>query len=143
MATKERTSSQIIEIEEAQRMRKQKREEDITEGRLKKKKTKKDLDKKSKSKMSRGKKITAAVVVAFSVSLLGFYGMKLIDLSVEKSKAIDILEQKQIEKESLEKEFAMVNDPEYIEAQARDRFHMLKEGEILYVFPPKETDNSQ
>ena len=137
--------SGIIEIEEAQRRRQQKREEAIKESRLKEKKEKKQKkqSKKERPKMSPEKKIAALCVVVVVFVVFGISGMQLMGLHNEKAKVEAEYQERLAEKESLEKEFSMVNDPEYIESQARDRFRMLKTGEILYVFPSQDTDNSQ
>jgi len=48
---------------------------------------------------------------------------------------------KQEQKANLETELAQMNDPAYIEKQARERLRMVKPGEIIYIYrAPEEND---
>jgi cell division protein FtsB len=137
-----RGSGTIIEIEEAQARRKQKRAE-IFKAEKVQRRIQKARMRKERPKMSAGKKFAVAFVIIASVALFGAGGYKNIELGIEKAETQKIYEQKLAEKLRLEKQLTAVNDLEYIEQEARDRFHMLKDGEILYVFPDEQADNTQ
>jgi cell division protein FtsB len=132
----------IIEIEAAQEKRQKKREEQVGRERAKKR-AQKTREKQALPKMTPGKKLAALSVVAVAVLLFCFSGLRIIDLNLDKADYVAQLEEKQAEKVRLEKELEMIGTPEYIEQEARSRFHMLKDGELLYVFPEQQTDNTR
>jgi cell division protein FtsB len=132
----------IIDIEEAQEKRQRKREEQA--GREKaKQRVKKMRAKQALPKMTPGKHLLALGVVVIAVFLFCYSGLSIIDLNLDKADYEKQLAEKQSEKVRLEKELAMIGTPEYIEQEARSRFHMLKDGELLYVFPEQQTDNTR
>jgi cell division protein FtsB len=132
----------IIEIEEAQEKRRKKREEHG--GREKaKKRAKKTRERQAQPKMTPGKKLAAFGVLALFVVLFCYSGLNIIDLNLDKADYEKQLAERLSEKARLEKELTMIGTPEYIEQEARSRFHMLKDGELLYVFPEQQTDNTR
>lgn len=46
------------------------------------------------------------------------------------------------EKQDLTEELGNVNNPEYIEQQAREQLRMIKPGEVLYILPQTDTTDS-
>jgi cell division protein FtsB len=132
----------IIDIEEAQEKRRGKREEQAGRERAKKR-AKRTREKQSLPKMTPGKKLTALGIVVVAVLLFCYSGLRIIDLNLDKAVYVKQLEEKQSEKLRLEKELAVIGTPEYIEQEARVRFHMLKDGELLYVFPEQAADNTR
>jgi len=93
--------------------------------------------------MSGAKKLAFCGVLVISVLVFILNGYRIIDLNLNKAVYEKEYEEKLAEKVRLEKELSLIDDPEYIEQQARNRFHMLREGEILYVFPEKEGPEAQ
>ena len=93
--------------------------------------------------MSRTKIVAVCLVLAIAGGIFVSNGMRIIDLNLNKVVYEKEYEEKLAEKARLEKELSLVNDPEYIEQLARNRFHMLREGEILYIFPEKEGPEAQ
>ncbi len=80
------------------------------------------------------------------VAVLAFLGgavSQIIKLNIELNEAKKVKETKTAEKVKMEKELERINDPEYIEEQARKRLRMIRQGEILYVFPEEEEDNTE
>ena len=130
-------ASQIIEIEEAQKRRKEKRSEFIKQEKVQKRREK-SLEKANRPKMSRVKKLMVCGVLVIAFLVFVFNGYRIIDLNLDKAVYEKEYGEKLAEKTRLEKELSLVDDPAYVEQQARNRFHMLREGEILYVFPEKE-----
>ena len=141
-AEKRRQTSHIIEIEEAQKRRKAKRDELIKREKAQRRKEK-SLEKASRPKMSNGKKLAVCLVLVVAGLIFASSGYRIVDLNLNKNVYEQKYEEKLAEKARLEKELSLVDDPEYIGQQARDRFHMLRDGEILYLFPEKEAPEAQ
>ena len=135
-------TSHIIEIDEAQKRRKEKRAEFIKQEKVLRRREK-ALEKASRPKMSGSKKIAVCGALIIAVLVFILNGYRIIDLNLNKAIYEKEYEEKLAEKARLEKELSLVDDPEYIEQQARNRFHMLREGEILYVFPEKAGPEAQ
>jgi cell division protein FtsB len=142
MAERKKRTSKIIEIEEAQKRRKAKRAELMKEEKVQKRREN-SREKASRPKMSSGKKLALWGVVIISLLLFLSSGYRIFDLNLNKATYERVYEEKLAEKARLENELSMINDPEYVGQQARDRFHMLKEGELFYVFPEKEPVEAQ
>lgn len=134
--------SQIIEIEEAQKRRRDKRAELNKQEKVQRRRAR-VLEKAGRPKMSGGKKVMVCGVVVIAVLIFVFNGYRIVNLNLDKAVYEKRYEEKLAEKARLEKELSLVDDPVYVEQQARDRFHMLRSGELLYVFPEKETVEAQ
>jgi len=132
----------ILAIEEAQARRKAKRREAMSAEKAQKR-VQVAHEKKERPKMSVGKKFGVVLVIGVALLLFGMGGYRNIELGLQKADVQRQYDQKLAEKNQLEKQKAASSDPAYIEQEARDRFHMLKDGEILYVYPNNESDNSQ
>jgi len=88
------------------------------------------------SQWSKGLKKYITIFSVVLVLLLVIFGnllVKLARLSESRQEAMDKLEQLQTKVEELEDTLELVTSPEYIEQQAREQLHMIKEGEVLYV----------
>jgi len=133
-ANRRTKASQIIEMEEAQKRRKEKRAELAKQEKVIRRREKAQ-EKASRPKMTTGKKLAVCGALVIAVLLFISSGYRIIDLNLNKSVYEKEYEEKLAEKARLEKALSMVDDPEYVEQQARTRFKMLREGEILYVFP--------
>ena len=127
-----RKTSPIIEIEEAQKRRKARREEYVKQEKVQKRRLKK-----SRPRISRVKKLIACGVLVLVVLIFISSGYRIVELNLNKTIYENRYEERLAEKARLEKELSSVDDIEYIGQQARDRFNMLRDGEILYVFPEK------
>ncbi|MDR3365238.1 MAG: septum formation initiator family protein [Clostridiales Family XIII bacterium] len=137
-----RGKSSIIEIEEGQKRRKEKRAERVKAEKAQMRREK-IREKRERPKMSRGKKLAACGVMLIAGLLFVFNGYRIVDLNLDKAVYEKEYEEKVAEKARLEKELSLVDDPAYVEQQARDRFHMLRAGEILYVFPQRDAVETQ
>jgi len=133
---------QVIAIEDAQARRKEKRAEYIKKEKVIRRKEK-AAEKASRPKMSGAKKLTVCGVLVIAVLIFIFNGYRIIDLNLNKAVYEKEYEEKLVEKARLEKELSLVDDPEYIEQQARNRFHMVREGELLYIFPTADGPEAQ
>ena len=141
-AGRRNSASHIIEIEEAQKRRKEKREELIKQEKIQKRRAK-AKEKASIPKMSAEKKFALWGVLAIAILIFISSGYRIVDLNLNKAVYEKTYEEKLAEKARLEKELSLIDDPEYVQQQARNRFNMLREGEILYVFSDKEVTEAQ
>ena len=132
----------IIAIEEAQKRRQAKRAEIVKQEKVQRR-IEKRRDKESRPKMSNAKK--AATIGILVIALLVFIssGYRIIDLNLNKAVYEKKYEERLAEKARLEKELGLVDDLEYVGQQARNRFSMLREGEILYIYPEEERIETQ
>jgi cell division protein FtsB len=79
--------------------------------------------------------------VAISLVLLimaGVYAVRIAALKTNEARVTAEFEAAMDKKARLEEELAHIDDPAYIEQQARTRLRMVKPGEIYYVLPEKE-----
>ena len=141
-AKRKQRASQIIEIEEAQKRRKEKRAEQIKQEKAERRREK-AREKASIPKMSREKKLAIVGVLIITFLIFLSSGYRIVDLNLNKAVYEKTYEEKLAEKARLEKELSLVDDPAYVSQQARERYHMLRDGEILYVFPEKEAAEAQ
>jgi len=133
---------QIIEIEDAQKRRKEKRAELVKQEKVLRRREKAS-EKASRPKMSGAKKLAVCGILFVAVLIFIFNGYRIIDLNLNKAVYEKEYEEKLAEKARLEKALSLVDDPEYIEQQARNRFHMVREGELLYIFPTADGPEAQ
>jgi cell division protein FtsL len=96
-----------------------------------------------RAKISKKAKLAFAGVFVLCAVLFGSQVYNLTELTFEKSRLETTKNDKEAELTRLSAELARVNDPQRVEELARERFHMLKAGEVLYVFPEDEIDTTQ
>ena len=132
----------IIEIEKAQRRRQAKRAEIVRQEKVQRR-VERQREKASRPKMSNGKKVAAISILIIALLIFVSSGYRIIDLNLNKAVYEKKYEEKLAEKERLEKVLSLVDDPEYVEKQARGRFHMVREGERLYVYPETQAVETQ
>jgi cell division protein DivIC len=108
-----------------------------------KKKVKEKKKAHSRVHISRKAKLAVVGVFALFAVLFGSQVYDLLQLDTQRSQLESQKDEKAKVLENLEKDLAEVNDPSRVERLARERFHMLKDGEVLYVFPEEEIDTTQ
>jgi cell division protein FtsB len=132
-----RNSGQVIDLEEARQLRKQKREE--TAGKRKAQRSKSAVSKRKALKKNRRR----LVYLAIFLGIAGIVAASVINIvSLRLTEASTMKEQQELmdQKARLERIYSQVNSPEYIEQQARQQLKMIKPGEILYVLPQKDNN---
>jgi cell division protein FtsB len=74
--------------------------------------------------------------------LAGVYAVRIVALKTNEARVTAEFEAAMDKKARLESELQHIDDPAYIEQQARTRLRMVKPGEIYYVLPENdgETD---
>jgi cell division protein FtsB len=128
---RKRKSQQIIDIETARAARRRKRNAQAERGPVG---TGGKLTARRKFKQLRHKRlyIAAFIVVA---AVICVYAFRIISLKTAWAAAAADEAAALAEKSRMERELEMINEPEYVEQQARTRLRMIRPGEILYVLP--------
>lgn len=142
MAKKRRSSqfkdsSQVIDIDEARRKRQEKRKRQqklVASTRAAEKKLTRPGVKQSK----RRRGIIYTAIIAVIIAVVGLSAFNIISLKKEQIE----VGQKQQELEDIkaekEEKLRHLNDPDYIEEQARTQLRLVLPGETIYVFPSLE-----
>jgi cell division protein FtsB len=134
------TKTYAIDIEEAQRERREKRAQALKSRRRRDKAAKVEAEKARRSFIT-GRRIILACVVSAVVFFIGSSAYRIIGLKAQEQNAAEELKVKTEQKARLESEFTMLAEDEYIEEQARERLGMVKPGEVVYVFEGEDSKN--
>lgn len=83
------------------------------------------------------------VIIFIVLIMLALSGYKI--LAVQKKQAELVSRQKELvkERERLSRELLKVEDPKYIEEQARTQLKMVRPGEILYIFKDENIPSAE
>lgn len=129
-------NSRVIDIEEARTARRKRRDE-ATEKKNRAKRPKNVVNERRAGKIARRRMVYFIIFLAIAC-IIGVSAFHIVSLKLTEAKTMD--EQKALlkQKERLEYEYSQLNNPEYIEQQARQQLKMIKPGEILYVLPEKK-----
>lgn len=96
--------------------------------------------KRKRKKISRN--IIFYLMIAFIVlSVAGFSIFKIIDLKMEEHQLLAQQEALLQEKEKLKEQLANVNNPEFIEQEARKQLKLIMPGETLYILKDETDEN--
>ena len=133
-----RSGETAMEIDEAQRVRREKRDVSSSARMIKRKAAQeKEAEENSRKAFVTGRRLGVFVVVVVIVALIGVSGKSIMTLNETAVAAEKAYVEKEEEKARLDAEYSMINDPEYIESQARERLKMIKPGEKMYIFEEK------
>ena len=133
--------SLVMEIEEAQRRRGEKRDASISPKAARRRQEALDREEENARKtFINGRKVFFSSITIIIVITIAISGINIMELHKATAKAEQALVAKQEEKVRLESEYAMINNLDYIETQARERLKMIKPGEILYIFGEKDLE---
>jgi cell division protein FtsB len=128
------TKTYAMNIEEAQKERREKRAQALKSRRRKAKVAKTDAEKKARRSFITARSIILVTVTVAVVFFVGSSALRIMDLKTQEEKASELLKVKTEQKARLESELLMLKDKEYIEEQARERLGMVKPGEVVYIF---------
>lgn len=92
-----------------------------------------------KVRRKRRRRAYIAVLLCFAV-LVSASLINIISLRAERTAVQNRNAELTALKIKLEGQLEDVNNPEYIEGQARTQLRLVKPGEVLYIFPPKDSD---
>lgn len=147
MAKKRRSSqfkdsSQVIDIEEARRKRQEKRNrQHKRSGAVQRTAAKKPV----RASIKQGKRRRGLIYTAIIVAIVAVVGMSVFNIASLKHEQKEIRKQQEelkAQREELEEELKLLNDPDYIEEQARAQLRLVMPGEKIYVFPSLENSKN-
>ena len=133
-----KNSDKVIDIEQARYARRQKRKEA-----LEKKQSKKPIfeePSERKSNQKNRKRLAYGSVILIIAIIIGFSVFNVYSLKKEYNDIVaerDALEKK---KKDLKEELGNVNNPEYVEEQAREQLKMIRPGEVMYIMPQSDKE---
>ncbi|HML38403.1 MAG TPA: septum formation initiator family protein [Bacillota bacterium] len=131
-----KNSNQVIDIEKARQVRRQKREETVGK-KSKPRKTKPVVTGRQAGKKARRRAIYFVIFLIIG-GVIAVYTFNIFTLKITEARTEKELQALMEQKAKLERVYSQVNSPEYIEQQARQQLRMIKPGEILYVLPDKD-----
>jgi len=135
----------VIDIEEAQRIRRERRAEIMESSKYRKRRKHAEAmasARAARKSFTSGRRLLFLLIAIFIACIVIIAGSRINSLQQKQAEAHRDYKMKTEQRDRLENELAAVNDPEYIEAQARERLHMIKRGEILYIIENDKEDNS-
>lgn len=103
-------------------------------------KKREELRKKRKANKKLRRFLVYLVVIVLLVCMVGFSVYKVVVVKLEERALVQEQQSLESQKKELKEELKMVNDPEYIEQQARKQLNLIMPGETLYVLPDKNKD---
>lgn len=130
---------QVIDLDEARQIRKQKREE-AAKKKYKVKKTKSVVTERQAGKKARLRMVYFLIFLAI-IGIIAASAFNIVNLKITEAKTLKEQQALQEQKARLDKIYSQVNSPEFIEQQARQQLRMIKPGEILYIM--KESDQNK
>jgi cell division protein FtsB len=83
------------------------------------------------------RKLYAAIILILLI-MAGAYAARIASLKTDEAEATTKFQAALDKKARLENELNYIDDPAYIEHQARTRLRMVKPGEIYYVLPKRD-----
>jgi cell division protein FtsB len=100
---------------------------------------------KSRRLAKRGNRVFAyrkfyIAILLFLLVMSSVYAVRIVALKADEARAMAELDAALDKKARLESELEHINDPVYIEQQARTRLRMVKPGEIYYVLPERDAE---
>ncbi|MPN14325.1 Cell division protein FtsL [bioreactor metagenome] len=133
--------TRVVDISEAREERRRSR----TETQSKKEKTantEKPKKKRKKKRLWRRTLIYMGIIcIIFLLAGLSVY--KIVDLKLEENRLEGQKQELIKEQKKLKEELKNVNDPEYIEQQARKQLKLIMPGETLYVLPDEKDPENE
>ena len=134
--------SLVMEIEEAQRRRGEKRDASMSPKVAKRRQEALNREEENARKnFLSGRRLFFGSITIIIMVTMAISGINILELHKASSNAEQALIAKQEEKVRLESEYAMINNLDYIETQARERLKMIKPGEILYIFDEQGSED--
>jgi cell division protein FtsB len=125
---KRRKNEKLISMAEARERRRERRALQ---------KSKRNAAPKRKNRLFAYRKFYLLAVLILLV-MAGVHAVRIMDMNAAGARAAAEFDAAQDKKARLESELAHIDDPAYIEQQARTRLRMIKPGEIYYVLPERD-----
>ena len=91
-----------------------------------------------------GRHLATILLVALAIFLVGgFSAFRILDLKMEQRDLLAQQEELTKQKEKLKEQLNNVNDPEFIEEEARKQLKMIMPGETLYILQDEKQEDDQ
>lgn len=137
-------NSQVIDLEEAREKRRQEREQRLAKVEAKQRIEEAKKPSVRKKKQIRKRRLIYCACIAFVLAILVYCCYDIVVLHIEKEALIKEQQALLEKKETLEQEYKNVNDPKYIEQQARLQLRLVMPGETLFILPePSEYNENK
>ena len=130
-----RRDHQVIDLEEARRERIKRREE---RAQKEEEKRRREEERRLSARQRRQRRNRALIYffgILVIVVILVASAWKIFSLEAQKSKLEAENKQLLEQRDDLQNELENVNDPEYVEHQAREQLSLIMPGETLYILP--------
>ncbi|MDO4544625.1 MAG: septum formation initiator family protein [Bacillota bacterium] len=140
-----KSSSKVIDMEEARKQRQAKREAEKAKEEAKKKRSS-SQNTRGKMAIRRSRNRRRLMVLLIALGIIAVIALSVINVISLKREEISVLKQQEElkeEKKELEKELSNINDPENLEEEARNQLRLIKPGEVLYMFPEEITEKNK
>lgn len=98
-------------------------------------------ERKKRQRQSGMGKITKVIILILLIWAIAFAALQVYNMyriNADYKKVLIENTKLKKERESLKEELKHVNEPEYIEQQAREQLKMVKPGEVMYILPQNE-----
>lgn len=135
-----KNSDKVIDIEQARAERKDRRKK-VLEKKQGKKHAVQEVSERKSSQKNRRRLVYGGVILCIAVII----GVSIFNVYSLKQEYSDIIKENQAlqqEKEDLQEELGNVNNPEYVEEQAREQLKMVKPGEVMYILPQSDDEKT-
>ncbi|MBF0979732.1 MAG: septum formation initiator family protein [Clostridiales bacterium] len=103
-------------------------------------------ERKKRQRQSGMGKITKMIILILLIWAIAFAALQVYNMyriNADYKKVLIENTKLKKERESLKEELKHVNEPEYIEQQAREQLKMVKPGEVMYILPQNETKDEK
>ena len=103
-------------------------------------------ERKKRQRQSGMGKITKMIILILLIWAIAFAALQVYNkyrINADYKKVLIENTKLKKERESLKEELKHVNEPEYIEQQAREQLKMVKPGEVMYILPQNETKDDK
>lgn len=133
--------TRVVDISEAREERRRSRTE--TQSKKKKPANTENPKKKRKKKRLWRRTLIYMGIICIIFLLAGLSVYKIVDLKLEENRLEGQKQELIKEQKKLKEELKNVNDPEYIEQQARKQLKLIMPGETLYVLPDEKDPENE
>jgi cell division protein DivIC len=99
------------------------------------------MAKKRKLKKASRNFLAYLILAVIVLSIVGFSVFRIVDLKLEERQLLAQQEALIQEKEKLKEQLANVNNPEFIEEEARKQLKLIMPGETLYILKDDTDEN--
>ena len=103
-------------------------------------------ERKKRQRQSGMGKITKMIILILLIWAIAFAALQVYNMyriNADYKKVLIENTKLKKERETLKEELKHVNEPEYIEQQAREQLKMVKPGEVMYILPQNETKDEK